>query len=285
MSIEISVKQKGIFNKKPLPLDVILGESLKYGYYDGFRLERDTLGEKDFVAYHPGHIGRGISVVWKQGEKSKVDLRLLTPACDEEVEDFYECVTRIAKFWENSVVEVEGNPGSLEECLNGKEHMLDWNHDVIAGLREEKSLEQAPLILMGAFWPISLSAEDLQQVSQGSAAYRDYMHQKQSMDVYYGVPRFYKDEQGLFGAYTCSEDTRSIFPSKAQLPFWADKSLQVDRWKISLFSFTVNDVIGIIDYEQFLKSIPEDKKQPYDADHILVEPLGWEILMQMAGHK
>lgn len=280
MSIEVSFRQKGMF-KKSLPLDVIIGKNLKYGNYDGWRIEPDVLGETEFVAYHPAHIGRGFSVIWKQGEKNKVELRLLTPACDEEVEDFYECIARIGECWKNCEIQVDGVDKSLTECLEGKAHMLDWNRSIIASLGEDQ--DQRPLVLFGAFWPISLTAEDRQKVSQSSAAFRDYMHQKQSMDVYYAKPRFYQDEQGVFGAYTCTEETRSIFPTKAELPFWADKSLQVDRWKISLFSITVDDVVGIIDYEQFVQRIPENKKHPYDADHILVEPLELEVLEQIAG--
>lgn len=40
MSVEITIKQKGFF-KKSLPLEVILGNNLKYGAYDGLRLARD----------------------------------------------------------------------------------------------------------------------------------------------------------------------------------------------------------------------------------------------------
>ncbi|MDE7254122.1 MAG: DUF4299 domain-containing protein [Acetatifactor sp.] len=283
MSIEVSIKQKGIF-RKPLPLDVILGKSLKYGNYDGFRLDFDKLGETEFVAYHPGHIGRGITVTWKQGEKNAVDLRLLTPASDEEMEDFYECIARIVRFWKNSVVEVEGVPKSLEECLEEKEDLLKGNQSFIANLFGEMiNRGQVPLVLPCAFWSISLSEEDLQRVSQGSASFRDYMHEKQNMDVYYAKPIFCKDEQGVFGTYACTEETESIFPAKAAPPFWADKSLQVYRWEIALFSTTEDAIVGTVDYEQFLKSVPEDKKQPYDADHLLIAPLDLTLLKQIAG--
>ncbi|MCM1089293.1 MAG: DUF4299 domain-containing protein [Butyrivibrio sp.] len=282
MSIEVTIRQKGIL-KKPLPLDVILGESLKYGDYDGVRLEFDKLGETEFVVYNSAHIGRGFSVVWKKGEKHKVDLRLLTPSSDEEIEDFYECVNRIAAFWSNSAIEVDGTPQSLEECLAGKEHMLRWNRDIIASLGEERSLAQAPLVLPCAFWFISLSAEDLKRVSQGSEVFRDYIHEKQNIDVYYAMPHFYRDEQGIFGSYAYTENTESIFPTKAELPFWADKSIHVYRWEIALFSITEDAVIGSIDYEQFLKIIPEDKKQPYDAEHLLIASLDLALLKQMAG--
>lgn len=168
MSIEMKIRQKGIL-KKEMPLEIIVGKELRYGRYDGLRLEQDALGETEFIAYHPAHIGRGICVTWKQGEKDEVGIRILMPACDEELEDLYGCVERITQFWKHCEIELDSTPCSLEECLESKGRMLDWNQKLISCLGEEESLRQAPLMLFCAFWPLSLSVTDLQKVSQGSA--------------------------------------------------------------------------------------------------------------------
>ena len=85
--------------KKALPLEVILGEELVFGAFDGLRTNPGELGERDFIAWHPEHIGRGFSVEWKEGEKHKVEMRLPLPSMNEEIKDFYETVRRIAEFW------------------------------------------------------------------------------------------------------------------------------------------------------------------------------------------
>lgn len=63
MSIDIAVRQKGLF-KKAMPLKVILGDELAYGAFEGVSLTPGKLDEDEFVAYHPQHIARGFSVGW-----------------------------------------------------------------------------------------------------------------------------------------------------------------------------------------------------------------------------
>ena len=83
MSIDITIRQTGLF-KKTMPLEVILGSKLKYGIFDDRdRLVPDTLGEKQFLAYLPDCIGRGISVIWNKNEKSIINLRLNNPCAPE----------------------------------------------------------------------------------------------------------------------------------------------------------------------------------------------------------
>ncbi|MCH5343983.1 MAG: DUF4299 family protein [Acetatifactor sp.] len=291
MSIEVTIRQKGLF-KKALPLDVIVGKELKYGCFDGLRLSPGELGETEFIFYHPARIGRGTSVVWKQGEKEKVDLRILTPACDQELGDFYECVRRIAEFWKGCEILLEGESKSLSEFMESKTSMLEFNQSILRSLGdEEKSISRAPLMLYCAFWPLSLSAEDLKQVSQGFAQFRDYLHSKQSVDAYYAKPSFYRDNNdnlgSPFGAYACTEDTPSIFPIVPKVPLGivddrTGKQLEVNKWVISLFSITENRVVCMIDYAKFLEAIPEELKKPYDAENILIEGISLELMKRMA---
>lgn len=291
MSIEVTIRQKGLF-KKALPFNVIVGKELKYGRFDGLRLSPGELGEAEFIFYHPAHIGRGTSVVWKQGEKEKVNLRILTPACDQELGDFYDCVRRIAEFWKGCEILLEDEPPkSLSEFLESKEHMLDFNQSVLRSMGdEEKSISRAPLTLYCAFWPLCLSDKDLKYVSQGFAQFRKYLHDKQSVDAYYAKANFYRDNNGKlndpFGAYACTEDTPSIFPIVPKVPLGivddrTGKQLEVDKWVISLFSVTENRVVGTIDYAGFLEAIPEEMKKPYDAENILIKGVSLELMKQM----
>ena len=65
MSLDVCITQKGLF-KKGIPLEVILGNELSYGNFDGLCLECGQLGETEFLAYHPAHIGRGLDVYKRQ---------------------------------------------------------------------------------------------------------------------------------------------------------------------------------------------------------------------------
>lgn len=287
MSIEVTVKQTGIF-KKELPLEVILGNQLKYGNFDGLRLSEGELGEDEFIAYHPAHIARGFSVTWKQGEREEVDLRLLTPTCQEELDDFYSCVTRIAGYWKHCVIELEGEPKKLQEFQSTRDDMLKFNLDVLHNIGKDESTLRAPLTLFCAFWPLVLGKEDLEELSKSTdlSAFRDYMHEKQKLDVYYAKPSFYQDEEGIFGAYAITEETRSVFPVEPYVPMGitdpnTGEQLKVDRWCISLFSITENRIVGRIDYSRFLKSVPDEMKTPYDAGNVIIEPIELKMMKEM----
>ena len=89
MSVDVIIRQKGLF-RKPLALQPVTGGELRYGKYNsGWRLEEDEkLDLTDFTCYLPEAIGRGISVTWDPRQKREVSLRLLTPTGTEEIRAF-----------------------------------------------------------------------------------------------------------------------------------------------------------------------------------------------------
>ena len=100
MSIDVCIKQKGLF-KKTIPLDVIVGDELAFGINDGMRMVGDDQ-EGNMIFYNPNSIGRGFHISWDEDEKNELNLRLLNPTTTDEMRSFFNCLRRITSYWKCS---------------------------------------------------------------------------------------------------------------------------------------------------------------------------------------
>lgn len=283
MSVEITIKQKGFF-KKPLPLEVILGNNLKYGAYDGLRLAHDEMGNGEFVAYNPQHIARGFSVQWQEDEKQQIYMRLPFPTCEEEVDDFFDTVERINSFWKKADIQIDGNPTTMDEINRGRQSMKQFNFGLLKMYSNGK-FEGENHQLFCAFWPISLGKTEKKRflASKSLDDFRDYLHEMQSIDAYYAKPSFYKGRGEVFGMYVFTEETRSIFPNKGYVPFGvnepgSNKSIKVDNFYVTLHSITKDTSLGTVRYDDFMNSLDEDDFEYYDSQNKIINPLGYDKL-------
>jgi hypothetical protein len=285
LSIEITIKQKGLL-KKELPLEVILGKELRYGAFDGLRLEEDQMADGEFVAYHPNHIARGFSVQWKKGEKNQVYMRLPSPTCEEELDDFYDATERIANFWRAGTIEQDGNSITVKEMNASRRMMKDSNLRILKDFVSHP--EKGSLTLFCAFWPIVLGDAEYMHLAAlpDLSGFRDFLHRKQAIDVYYAKPMFYRNKEGNFGLYAFTEDTRSIFPLIPYVPFGtkdpeSGTQLEVDRWYVSLVSITYKKSMGIIKYLDFISAIKQEQREYYDAENIIIEGMNLEQMTEL----
>ena len=283
MSIDIIIRQKGIF-KKPLPLSVILGDRLACGVYEaGFRLDpgKWQSGDGEILVYDPHHKGRGFSVIWTPTQKKKVVLRALHPTCAEELKAFYATVARIADYWRCSL-EVDGNPMSPADFGTGLPDMLEAN-DRYLGMFIEECLDKEPyeaMTLFSALWPLELGAKEaamLKNAPEGAAArFAGWLHEMQSVDAYYAVAGYGEEADGIIGRFAFTEDCDSLFPVKPAVPFGvtgADgQPLAVSRYEVAVFSTTTQSVIGTIPYDAFIPSLSPDKVSYYDANRVRIAP-------------
>lgn len=279
MSIDVCITQKSLF-KKRIPLEMILGNELSYGSFDGICLEYGKLGETEFLAYHPQHIGRGFSVQWNANETKSVTLRLLTPTSREELNDFYQCIARISSYWKCEM-KVDGSPTMQKEFLSNFENMVDFNLRVLKEMcRRILSGESSNLTLYSVMFPLVIGKKEAERFvkSVDLNDFRDYMHEKQRIDAYYARPRFYRDAEEYFGVLCLSEDVRTILPSIPRVPFGIQdpdtgKALEVKRWEAYLYSGSRNKGLGTMPYNELLSRLPQDQVSEFDEEHILVENL------------
>lgn len=289
MSVDLVIRQKS-FIKKALPLEVILGNELSYGVMEtGCRLKSGVLDESEFIVYMPQHIGRGISVEWKKGEKQQVALRMLSPTCLEEVDALYRMVQRIANYW-NCNIEMDGNGMNVKEFQSTREEIQKFNVDVLKSMAKrvmEDVEEGGATTLFSAMWPMMMGKKEAELFVKEPEAFGVWLHEKQVQDLYYAVPLFYRDaEGGVIGRFAISEGVDSIIPVKPYVPFGVEdpdtqKALECSDYRAAFFSSTYDRIIGEVPYEQFISSVPASKLSRYDGGNYVMEGLTVEELKQI----
>ena len=277
MSIEITIKQK-LFGNKTMPLEIILGNELNYGFWENDQLTEGKLGETEFIAYDPNAIARGLSVIWNPDEKKAVTVRLPQPSTTRELRSFYDAVERMAVYWGGALI-VDGTRTKLSAFLEGFDNMVDFNDKIISHFTEQiLNGENQNLTFYSAKWPLTIGTEEAEKFQDDHALFGRWLHEKQSMDVFFCNPRFFAGESGIFGQFMLMNDLPTVFPYKPSVPFGitdpaTGKPLECSQWRVALVIEDQPGALCEIGYDTFLRRIPEDHKSRYDATHFLLSEL------------
>ena len=281
MSVDLTITQRGLI-KKPLPLNVILGDELAFGRYDpGWRLENGKMDDDGFIAFLPTAPARGFNVTWNAVERKRVALRLLTPTSRAEVRAFYAAVQRIARYW-NGALRVEGEEIALDRWMAGLDDYLAFNEKGLSHIVQkllDGGDESHSLALFSARWPLYLGLEEARAFSRDPAAFDAWMAEKQSVAAYYAVPGFFDaPEGGIVGMYTLAANQLSFLPKEPAVPFGAvnratGEPMKCDRFMIALLSASPGEELGRMDYASVLDRLPPDKTARYDGRSLLIQPL------------
>jgi len=278
MSIDVSIKQKG-FSKKPLPLDVILGDKLTYGEFTNDRLIKGALGEFEFIAYDPKHIGRGFSVIWTENEKKRVDLRLPQPSTPEEICEFYGAIKRIVSYWKASLT-VDGKRISPNEFMSGYSDMLGFNERTVKHFSQSvlDGDDDDYITVYSAMWPLHISKTEASVFINDAGAYYSWLHEKQAIDAEYASPEFFQGEGGITGRFFIRSKQAYLFPKEPNVPFGltdpsTGKPLKCDDFRVCVMHCEEEDEpLGEVSFKDFMLSIPSDRISEYDAGLLLLEP-------------
>ena len=113
------------------------------------------------------------------------------------------------------------------------------------------------------------------------------------MDAYSAHQRFYKNNEDyrIIGAYTLTENLRTILPYKPSVEFENSdivKNDEISFWNIALVTINGDEnasnsyqFAGNLNYDDFIKKLPENKYKFIDASYIMVEPLNKEEILDL----
>ena len=280
MAIDVLIKQK-LFGRKTMPLEVILGKDLHYGNFVNDQLNVGELGETEFIAYNPESIGRGFSVVWNPKEKKTIALRLPQPSTTQELKDFYAAIKRMMNHWDGKMI-VDGNQISLSDFLSAFDDMVDFNYKIIKQFSQQVlDGEHDTLTLYSTMRPLAIGKEEAILFKENPDYYAEWLHEKQSMDVYFANPHFYAGDNGFFARYILTNNLPAVFPHHPTVPFGAidpttGKQLECKEWLIWLGIEGEKEPLCEMEYSKFLSLIPESKKRKYDGNHFLLAEMSEE---------
>lgn len=277
MSIDVLIKQR-LFGNKTMPLQVILGEHLHYGNFVKDQLNVGELGETEFIAYNPKSIGRGFSVVWNPKEKKAIALRLPQPSTTQELKDFYDAIERMVNHWHGNLV-VDGSRVRLPDFLSNFENMVNFNNKILNHFSQQVlDRKSDTLTLYSTMWPLTIGKEEATMFMENPNYYAEWLHEKQSINVYFACPDFYIGDNGIFARYSLTNNLPAVFPYQPTVPLGAidpatGKLLECKEWLILLGVEGEKEPLCEMEYSKFLSLIPENKKSKYDGNHFLLDEM------------
>lgn len=284
MAIDVTIRAS-LFSRKPLPLDVIIGADLHYGNAEDYVQTMDgEVGQHEFIAYLPDHIGRGFQVIWHEGERKRVVLRQPLPCCREEMIEFYHTVERIVTFWKGSL-NVDGKATSLKAFLGTLDENQRFNENTIRDLGMDiLNGFEGQYEIYGAMWPLRPGHPEGRLFLLSPESYGKWLHEKQEIDacywpVVYGVM---PDEMvGIAISRFCPYDVPAIYPDKVSADFTTrdpqtGRSVPVTQWILTVDDG--EDKFCEISYDEFRSKLPAEKVSRYDSHKILIQPMTGEEL-------
>lgn len=287
MAIDVLIKQK-LFGNKTMPLEIILGDNLHYGTYEQDRLNTGELGEGEFIAYNPQSIGRGFSVIWNPAENKNIALHLPVPSTIAELKDFYLCVERMVNYWGGKLI-VDGNKTSLKDFMAGLDEMIAFNQRTLKDIASRViSGEHDTLTLYSAMWPLDMGKEEAETFLNSPEKYAEWLHEKQSAEVYFPSPDLYMGDNGVFGVYTLISGIPTVLPYKPTVPYSAvdpktGKPLECKKWVVLLGIRGEKNPLCEMDYSALLQKLPKEKMSRFDGKHFLLAELTQEKTKNIAG--
>ena len=219
--------------------------------------------------------------------------RIFTPSSREDWLLALEYIKALAKEFDSEILNERGEVYTADNI-----DKFDYESDILYGIKiiteNIKSGESDTYLIFGTTRPVSFNEEMIDEINNSNNpidTFSRIVRNIQNLDAYSANQRFYKnDEEGkIMGAYSLTENVRTIIPYKPSVEFHnldIVKNDDIAFWNIGFVTINgdKNDpnsyqVAGQLDYNDFIKKLPKDKYRFIDASYILVEPLSKEEIL------
>lgn len=140
--------------------------------------------------------------------------------------------------------------------------------------------------IYGLYRPVAMNKEMLEEILSTQDPVQEFtklITSIQYLDAFSATQKLYDMDGELCGAYTLTEDVRTILPFKPSVSFENSESTDskdVKGWKIMpvVINGDPNDpdayqLLGYTDYGSFIQKLPKNRYSFIDAANIMVEPL------------
>ena len=222
-------------------------------------------------------------------------VRIFTPSSREDWLLALEYIKALAKKFDSEIVNERGETYTVDNI-----DKFDYENDILYGIEvitsNMKSGEAHNYTIFGIDRVVSLNQEMLDKINNSDSpidTFSNIVKEIQYLDAYSAHQRFYKNNEDyrIIGAYTLTENLRTILPYKPSVEFENSdivKNDEISFWNIGfvVINGDENDpnsyqVAGQIDYNDFIKKLPISKYKFIDASYIMVEPLNKEEILDL----
>ena len=237
---------------------------------------------------------RGFELSYDNKNKTYV-VRIYTPSSREDWLLALEYIKALAKRFNSEIVNERGEVYTVDNI-----DKFDYENDIIYGIAtilsglEDKEVKVYNIY--GINRVVSFNQEMSNKIENSVSpidTFSNIIKEIQYLDAYSAHQQFYKNNEDyrIIGAYTLTENLRTILPYKPSVEFENSDIVKNDEISFWNTGFVVingdeNDpnsyqVAGQIDYNDFIKKLPINKYKFIDASYIMVEPLSKEEILDL----
>ena len=222
-------------------------------------------------------------------------VRIYTPSSREDWLLALEYIKALAKRFNSEIVNERGEVYTVDNI-----DKFDYENDIIYGIAtilsglEDKEVKVYNIY--GINRVVSFNQEMSNKIENSVSpidTFSNIIKEIQYLDAYSANQQFYQNNEDyrIIGAYTLTENLRTILPYKPSVEFENSdivKNDEISFWNIGfvVINGDENDpnsyqVAGQIDYNDFIKKLPINKYKFIDASYIMVEPLSKEEILDL----
>ena len=273
-------KELNVYNNKNIDInDLLLSSVSSY--------ECLLIGEDKVSA-------RGFELSYDNKNKTYV-VRIYTPSSREDWLLALEYIKVLAKKFNSEIVNERGEVYTVDNI-----DKFDYENDIIYGIAtilsglEDKEVKVYNIY--GINRVVSFNQEMSNKIENSVSpidTFSNIIKEIQYLDAYSANQQFYQNNEDyrIIGAYTLTENLRTILPYKPSVEFENSdivKNDEISCWNIGLVTIEGDEndpnsyqVAGQIDYDDFIKKLPISKYKFIDASYIMVEPLNKEEILDL----
>ena len=237
---------------------------------------------------------RGFELSYDNKNKTYV-VRIYTPSSREDWLLALEYIKALAKKFNSEIVNERGEVYTVDNI-----DKFDYENDIIYGIAtilsglEDKEVKVYNIY--GINRVVSFNQEMSTKIENSVSpidTFSNIIKEIQYLDAYSANQQFYQNNEDyrIIGAYTLTENLRTILPYKPSVEFENSdivKNDEISCWNIGLVTIEGDEndpnsyqVAGQIDYDDFIKKLPINKYKFIDASYIMVEPLSKEEILDL----
>ena len=237
---------------------------------------------------------RGFELSYDNKNKTYV-VRIYTPSSREDWLLALEYIKALAKRFNSEIVNERGEIYTVDNI-----DKFDYENDIIYGIAtilsglEDKEVKVYNIY--GINRVVSFNQEMSNKIENSVSpidTFSNIVKEIQYLDAYSAHQQFYQNNEDhrIIGAYTLTENLRTILPYKPSVEFESSDILKNDDisfWNIGLIIIDgdENDEksyygVGNLNYNDFIKKLPKNKYKFIDASYIMVEPLNKEEILDL----
>ena len=235
---------------------------------------------------------RGFELFYDNKDKY-YSVRVFTPSSREDWILALEYIKALAKKFDSKIICETGEEYTAENI-----DKFDYERDILYGIEVISSRVKGdnPTLysIFGINRVVSFNQEMIDKIENSDSpidTFSNMVKEIQYLDAYSANQRFFKNKEDgrIRGAYTLTQNVRTILPYKPSVEFENSdivKNEDIAFWDIGLVTIDGDEndknsynVAAYVDYDNFIKNLPENKYRFIDASYVMVEPLNREELL------